>query len=183
MKLRINNFSYFVGKKQGEDWYEWCVFIDSEENIIKEIKYVEYILHSTFPNPLRKIEDRFHRFALYSSGWGEFSVKIRAVLYNGSETIVRYWLQLDKDNWPKKERPQQFMNHNAEIVYDALLHDEYRWRKISTLERLTKLSENEILNTLKSLVEEELVRKSPIKSIDNLDMWGATSIVGCAPKI
>ena len=58
MKLETNNLSLLIGEKQGYDWYEWCVFIDANRDLIDKIEYVEYVLHPTFPNPLRKTDDR-----------------------------------------------------------------------------------------------------------------------------
>jgi hypothetical protein len=42
---------------------------------------------------------------------------------------------------------------------------------------------DKVLSILVDLETQDLVRKSPFFSIDGKEMWGATAIVGIAPKI
>ncbi len=81
-------------KRQNEDRWDWEVHLegdnaklgtslaerakakkDNEE--LDGIEYVEYTLHETFPNPVRRSYNRNDGFQLKTSGWGIFTVYIR----------------------------------------------------------------------------------------------------------
>jgi transcription initiation factor IIF auxiliary subunit len=170
-------------KKNNDDWYDWCIFVDENFDVINSIKSVEYILHSTFPDPIRSIESKHSKFALFSSGWGEFLVKIRVHYENGSLSTISYYLRLERDNWPRKQAPNTFPDNETRLIYQALLHKKYRWRKIDTIARNLNLSNDIVLNILYDLENRDLVRKAPFPSIDGKEMWGATAVVGISPKI
>lgn len=183
MNIKFSNYSLWIGKKHDHNWFEWCVFVDEDFETLKNIKYVEYILHPTFPDPIRRTIDRSQKFALYSSGWGEFIIRIKVGFEDGKVINDKYSLSLDTDNWLKKDMPSDFENTDATLVYKSLKHEKYRWRKLATIIKATNFSEDKIKAILKDLENDHLVRKSPFKSIDNREMWGVTSIVGCFPHM
>lgn len=95
-KIKFNNIARDVGLRHGQDWYEWIIYVDEKEEILEKINSVEYLLHPSFPNPLRKRTNKENNFALESSGWGEFYVKITVFFKNGSRLDTSYYLDLSK---------------------------------------------------------------------------------------
>lgn len=182
MSVKINNYSMWTDKKYEKDYYEWCVFVDEPAEVIGTIKSVEYTLHPTFPDPVRLVETKSNKFALFLSGWGEFSIRIRINYEDGSSATSSHYLHLHPDDWPRKQAPDEFATNEAKLVYKALLHEKYRWRKIDTVVRNTSLPTDSVLQNLNDLQNEDLVRKASFLSIDGKEMWGATAIVGMAPK-
>jgi hypothetical protein len=57
--------------------------------------YVEYVLHPSFPNPIRKVTDRGTSFKLQGRGWGEFLIHVRAVTKQGNVFRFDHWLRLE----------------------------------------------------------------------------------------
>jgi transcription initiation factor IIF auxiliary subunit len=171
-----------TGKKYDDDWHEWCVFVDEKKDIIDKIEFVEYFLHPTFPNRHRIIDDKLSKFALYSSGWGAFTIKINVKLKIGDIIETTHFLNLYRDHWPKKSASGIFENKDKEAIYNALISEKHRWRKLDTIIKQTNLSKTKVLEILKELENDELARKSQFLSIDKKEMWSATSIVGCSPR-
>jgi transcription initiation factor IIF auxiliary subunit len=91
LKLR-NRWEY-----KGDDWWKWEAFIDGDTGELNEISYVEYILHPTFLNPIRKIKDKTNGFLMETSGWGTF--KLKAFVNKKDKTIVKleHKIQLEYD--------------------------------------------------------------------------------------
>jgi len=100
MTISIDNYAKKVGERGDFDWYEWMVFVDEDKPILNTIKEVIYLLHPTFPNPERVVDNRDERFALRSAGWGSFSVTVTIVFNDKNEEIQTYFLDLRKE-WPE----------------------------------------------------------------------------------
>jgi len=77
-----------------DDWWEWSVWIEGTEQELDDIKSVEYTLHPTFPNPVRRIEDRASKFRLKTAGWGGFTIYARVLHNDGSTTPLEHELVL-----------------------------------------------------------------------------------------
>lgn len=182
MNIRFNNYSMWVSKKYNDDWYEWCVFVDEGSDIINVIKSIEYTLHPSFPDPVRLVTSKGNKFALFSSGWGGFSVKIRVNYEDGSSTSTSYFLKLD-GSWPIKKSLKEFPDSDTQNVYDSLIHEKFRWRKLETLIKNSNLAKDDVLKVLDYLEREELARKASFLSVDGKEMWGSTAIVGVSPKL
>src|SRR5437899_8571127 len=88
MSIRFRNYSMFTEKKYDRNWYEWCVFVDSDREVVDRINAVEYKLHPTFPDPVRLITQKENRFALFSSGWGGFLIKTRVIFEDGAKRLA-----------------------------------------------------------------------------------------------
>jgi len=73
--------------------------MNEPEDKLNKVKSVEYRLHSTFPNPIRVVEDRKSKFALTTAGWGEFLIRITIHLEDETEEYEKYQLNLRKP-WP-----------------------------------------------------------------------------------
>ena len=77
-------------------YWDWELFLVSDEDTLRRIKCVEYTLHPTFPNPVRKncqkgtVPER--GFALKTSGWGTFRVNIKVTFADGNEEYYSHQL-------------------------------------------------------------------------------------------
>jgi len=181
-EVKFQSYSTLAGKKQEDDWYEWCVFVDENAEILDKILSVEYVLHPTFPNPIRRIEDQATQFALFSSGWGGFRIGIDVEWKDGSHTKTDYILKLRPNEWPKSSAPVDFPNTETQQVYQALLSDKFRWRKVETVARLTKIPELKVKEILGQLQRDGLVRKADFHSVDRKELWAPTAVVGVSPR-
>ena len=95
MGIRLRNRWKLVEK----DYWEWEAFIDDNgSGELDEIEYVEYILHPTFKDPVRKIRSRRTNFTMETAGWGTFSLK--AYLNKKDGTIKKLDLEIVLKNRP-----------------------------------------------------------------------------------
>lgn len=78
----------------GDDWWEWAVWIEGQTENLDMIKFVEWTLHPTFPNPVRKIDDRKNNFRLETGGWGVFPIYARIQMEDGSMMKLAHYLEL-----------------------------------------------------------------------------------------
>jgi transcription initiation factor IIF auxiliary subunit len=179
MSVSFSNYSTRLGAQR----YNWCVFVNGDKATLDRITKVRYQLHPTFPNPIRVNDDRNHRFALESNGWGEFALWITVTYADGTNENDSYWLKLFDENWPKKQRPSAFSTKEEERVYDVLAEGQHRWRKLNTMKLRTGLKTKQLLAALGRLENANLIRKAPVRSIDQQEMWGTTEIVGVMPRL
>jgi transcription initiation factor IIF auxiliary subunit len=93
-ELAIANTATYVGSGR----YDWTVFLEGSESTLNTIECVEYTLHPSFPNPVRKVCNRGNRFSLSSNGWGEFNISVRILFKDGRVTLLSHMLNL-------KQRP------------------------------------------------------------------------------
>lgn len=99
MPFHFDNYARHVGSRGDYEWFKWQVFMDEPPPTLARVRSVEYRLHETFPDPIRTSEDAERRFAIDSSGWGEFMILITVYLQDGTEERTRYSLDLGKP-WP-----------------------------------------------------------------------------------
>ena len=81
-------------KYEGDDWWKWAVWIEGRDEALDLIDFVEWTLHPTFPNPIRRIHDRASKFRLETGGWGVFEIRARVQRKDGSQTMLRHFLEL-----------------------------------------------------------------------------------------
>jgi WD40 repeat protein/CheY-like chemotaxis protein len=179
--IRFRHFSMFREVRNDRKWHWWCIFVDGPATLLRELASVEYRLHESFPVPTRKTSDQSNRFAIYSSGWGGFRVQISVTLRNRRVVHTSHWLTLVDDNWPKPPI-ERFPNPEVDQVYNHLFHKRYRWRTKSLLSRRTGLSDTRLTQILAMLENANMVRRNPFPTIEYVEMWGATAVVGIAPK-
>ncbi|HTB07718.1 MAG TPA: pYEATS domain-containing protein [Bacteroidia bacterium] len=92
LKLR-NSWKYI-----GDEKWEWNAFIDDgNTGELNEVDNVEYILHPTFRNPIRKIIDRRSKFELKTSGWGTFELKAFVYKKDGSKIKLTHEVKLEQN--------------------------------------------------------------------------------------
>jgi hypothetical protein len=113
-RIKMNNSS----TSQGGDRWKWSVWIDGDGEQLDQIDRVEYVLHPTFPQPVRTVSDRHTNFRLDSQGWGEFMVHAKAVTKNGETLPLNHWLKLSDEGGTaestsvSKEKTSVFMAYN-----------------------------------------------------------------------
>lgn len=85
----------------GKGRWDWSIFIEATDDVLSQIKYVEYTLHPSFPNPLRRITDRGNDsgkgFFLSANGWGVFEIAIKVMFKNGKARYLRHQLKFSED--------------------------------------------------------------------------------------
>ena len=92
LKLR-NSWRY-----QGKDQWSWEAFVDDAgSGELKNVEYVEYVLHPTFPNPIRKIDNPENGYLLKTAGWGEFELAAFVHYKDGSKKKLTHEVELRVD--------------------------------------------------------------------------------------
>ena len=111
--LTITNTSSYMG---GGRW-AWKVFVDADAETLQRIECVEYTLHSTFPDPVRRVCNQAKtRFALSTNGWGTFTIKVRIEYRDGRSDLREHQLvftqepaktplSLEARNWAREIEP------------------------------------------------------------------------------
>ena len=126
----------YLGKKSKEEaTHKWCVYVRgvNNENISNFIKSVQFTLHTTFPNNVRKINK--WPFELYEMGWGEFDIKIKIELIDESVKPIELTHPLKFFNLPHQSQSSKkpvvsenydeiiFVNPKPEILEQLLRED------------------------------------------------------------
>ncbi len=78
----------------GDDWWTWSIRLDGPDRVLDEVDYVEYTLHPTFANPVRRVTSRANGFKLKTEGWGVFPVYVQVVGKDGKVRRMKHQLQL-----------------------------------------------------------------------------------------
>lgn len=81
-------------KYEGDDWWQWSVWIEGSDDDLDKVDYVVYTLHPTFINPVQKVTERSSKFRLPTEGWGVFMIYARVVLKDSSEISLKHYLKL-----------------------------------------------------------------------------------------
>lgn len=86
----IKSKAHYVDKGR----YNWKIYINADESILKTISYVEYTLHPTYPHPVNRVYTYQNKFLYQNNGWGEFYITVVVVYKNKSRSTFKYLLQL-----------------------------------------------------------------------------------------
>jgi transcription initiation factor IIF auxiliary subunit len=81
-------------KFEGNDWWTWAVWVEGSEDALDKVDSVEWTLHPTFSNPIRKVHNRQEKFRLVTGGWGEFQIRARVEMKDGKTVNLRHDLRL-----------------------------------------------------------------------------------------
>ena len=179
--IKFSSYSQWTSKKGGYSYYDWCVFVDEPPEVLATIRELEYTLHPTFSDPVRRTNDKESLFAVMSSGWGEFDIRIIVRYFDDKETTATFFLELDDDSWPKLAPETALPEESAKIYEQLPTGDKHRWRKTSTIIRSTGLPQAAVLDVLEDLEAVALVRRAPFKALDDEELWGSTAVVGVPP--
>jgi transcription initiation factor IIF auxiliary subunit len=81
-------------KYAGNDWWDWSVWLEGTDAALDAVSYVEWRLHPTFPDPVRRVTNRQSKFRLDTGGWGTFVIQSVIYMKTGSPERLRHELQL-----------------------------------------------------------------------------------------
>lgn len=104
--ISVSNTARFIGNGR----YDWTVFLVAAPAVLRSIASVEYTLHPTFPNPVRKVTNPSGGFALSASGWGEFNILVRITFKDGRVRSSQHWLSLQA---PAQRQPAPIEHGDA----------------------------------------------------------------------
>ena len=89
MPFDLKNTARLIDSRGSTDWWSWTAFIEpSGDASLDDVKYVEYILHPSFPNPIRRVRSPQDGFALTTKGWGVFPLTARVVFKDTSKNTI-----------------------------------------------------------------------------------------------
>ena len=72
-------------KYAGNDWWDWSVWLEGTDAELDAVSYVEWRLHPTFPDPVRRATNRQSKFRLDTGGWGTFVIQAVIYMKTGSD--------------------------------------------------------------------------------------------------
>ena len=179
---RLASYSRYLGMRQGRRSYAWCVFVDAPRSRLDGILEVEYSLHPGFPEPMRRIADASHCFALQSNGWREFTLHVRIFYKSGVVATKRCPLKLETDAWPLGPVFSEPRGEPATLVYAALRDRRWDWRSEAALIRQTGIDPQQVRAVLADLARGGFVREAYLRSKEGEVLWGATAKVGVLPQ-
>ena len=98
VKIRRDSiYTKNTSTRVNKDRWDWTVFIVGDSSTLNEIKCVEYTLHPTFPDPVRKIctkgSTSGRGFFLSSNGWGTFIIKVKIMFKDGDVREFKHQLR------------------------------------------------------------------------------------------
>src|SRR5262245_9677986 len=74
------------------DWWLWSVWLEGPDEDLERVKSIKYVLHPTFPDPVRVVTDRQSKFKLTALGWGEFSIAAEVTTDLGESFSLERWV-------------------------------------------------------------------------------------------
>ena len=89
-EFRIDQWQEYAG----DDWWKWAVWIEGSDEDLDQVEYVEWTLHPTFPDPIRRIKNRRVKFRLDTGGWGTFQIRARLRMKDGKDVKLSHDLEL-----------------------------------------------------------------------------------------
>src|SRR5258708_27212842 len=93
-RLQIRNSA----RRNGPGRWDWAIWIEGPTEELDEIDRVNYILHPTFPQPIRTVRERSTNFRLDSRGWGEFLIHVEIAAKDAKILELDHWLRLREMN-------------------------------------------------------------------------------------
>lgn len=100
--LELKNYAKEGNRRKGSRWFQWKVFVDAPPEELESIEEVKYTLHPTFTEPVQVRKDKSSKFALETSGWGEFTIQADIRFRDGRSETLTHWLNLGA-TWPAED--------------------------------------------------------------------------------
>ena len=88
-----------VVKQINANSWEWLAFITSSPGTLSGVKCVEYTLHPTFPNPVRRVcttKNPKFPFALKATGGGTFNLRAKVEFKDGPSQELAHTLDFSE---------------------------------------------------------------------------------------
>lgn len=80
-------------RAEGYEHYHIGVWLDETDSFLDRVEFVEYELHHSFRNRVRKSASRSNKFSVTFWAWGGFDINVRVHLRNGE--VIRRIHKLD----------------------------------------------------------------------------------------
>jgi transcription initiation factor IIF auxiliary subunit len=91
--LIVKNISSYIGAGR----WDWTIFVEADSRSLQQIKCVEYHLHPTFSEPVRKVCNQPEtKFAYSTNGWGTFTVKVNILFKDGHSQELEHPLVFEQ---------------------------------------------------------------------------------------
>ena len=151
-RLVSRGFNYEVvnsANYAGSGKYNWTLFILAPKRQLDKISYVEYTLHPSLPNPIRKAYDPDSNFSIDGFAYAEFDVYVLVMNKNGEGIYVTHRLTLreksieDIKTEYSKAHSHQVIKFGYEIV-PILGSSSYEWTVFVE-------ADEELLNSIKQV--------------------------------
>jgi hypothetical protein len=112
--------------------WRWRVYVVGPEDVVARIERVEYILPTTFPSPVRVVEDRVSAFALEGITWDDFECVARVHVAGEEPEVLRRSIRLARDDdavpatidvrpGERRRRPPIDVGHGSERLTRSVL--------------------------------------------------------------
>jgi hypothetical protein len=97
------------------DWWFWKVWLDGPEETLDQVDSVKYLLHPTFPNPIRIVVNRQSKFELSARGWGEFAITAYVSTKTGETISLEHWIEFRQPGEAVESgrKPSVFLSFSA----------------------------------------------------------------------
>ena len=91
MKLQLQN----SWREKDDDRWNWSAYLTGPD--VDKVDYVEYVLHPTFVDPVRKVKAGAQNgFKMETEGWGSFELKAIVHLKNGENQFLTHEIKLER---------------------------------------------------------------------------------------
>jgi transcription initiation factor IIF auxiliary subunit len=77
-----------------DNWWNWAVWVEGTPEELDQLEYVEWKLHPTFADPVRRVTNRSTNFKLETGGWGVFTIYATAQRKDGKGEKLHHYLRL-----------------------------------------------------------------------------------------
>jgi len=95
-EVKFNNIARYHGLIGNSDYYDWEVYVDEENEVLDLIESVEYVLHESFPNRVRRMTNPQNNFSCKGTGWGGFTIDIAIYFKDNTKLQTKYFLDIYK---------------------------------------------------------------------------------------
>lgn len=90
-----------------DDRWKWSLSLQASDEELDSIEKVIYNLHPTFPNPIIEKTNRGENFAIHTSGWGTFVVRVEVHYKDKRIEELRHRLVF------KRDKPKVFLSYSS----------------------------------------------------------------------
>jgi len=135
MSLEIHQAASFAG----DGYWTWSVWIDGPDAELDQVHSVEWVLHPTFPDPIRRATQRQDKFRIEASGWGAFEINAQVSTKDGRTQHLKHQLRLEEPGGapaepPHEERPAVFVSAGVkDLRWEEAVRDALERRDIDVL--------------------------------------------------
>lgn len=77
-----------------DNWWQWAIWLEGAGHELDQVAFVEWRLHPSFPDPVRRSADRATGFRLETAGWGVFPINASVMMKDSRVLKLKHDLQL-----------------------------------------------------------------------------------------